>query len=70
MISGANRANDEPFKLSFLENTLTSNPVLHELAAGHRKDVYGVIRMAESGSQTESSWNGATATRNFPRCCP
>jgi hypothetical protein len=41
---------DEPFKLSFLENALTSNPVLQKLAAGHRKDVYGVIRMAESGS--------------------
>ncbi len=40
----------EPFKLSFLENALTSNPVLHKLAAGHRKDIYSVIRMAESGS--------------------
>ena len=40
----------EPFKLSFLENALTSNPVLHKLAAVHRQDVYGVIRMAELGS--------------------
>jgi len=41
----------EPFKLSFLENALTSNPVLHKLAAGHRKDIYSVIRMAETGSR-------------------
>lgn len=40
----------EPFKLSFLENALTSNPALHKLAAGRRQDILAVIRMAESGS--------------------
>ena len=33
--------------MSYLENALTSNPVLGKLAARSQKDVYGVIKMAE-----------------------
>jgi hypothetical protein len=43
--------NLDAFKLSFLENALTSNPALNRLAAGSKKDIYGVIRMAETGSR-------------------
>jgi hypothetical protein len=39
----------EPFKLSFIENALTSNPALQKLASGHRKDIHAIIRMAEGG---------------------
>jgi hypothetical protein len=37
----------DPFEMSYLENALTSNPVLSKLAARSQKDVYGVIKMAE-----------------------
>ncbi len=40
--------NGEDFKLSFLENALTSNPALNRLASGAREDVHAVIRHAES----------------------
>ena len=37
----------DAFVMSYLENSLTSNPVLQKLAARSQKDVYTVIRMAE-----------------------
>ncbi len=37
----------EAFEMSYLENALTSNPVLSRLAARSQKDVYAVIKMAE-----------------------
>nr|MDA3873511.1 DNA repair ATPase [Kiritimatiellia bacterium] len=45
--------NGEDFKLSFLENALTSNPALNRLASGSRKDVHEIIRAA--GRQTEEA---------------
>lgn len=39
------------FKLSLIENAMTSNPVLHQLSSKHFDDVYRLIEMAESGSQ-------------------
>lgn len=43
--------NGDVFKLSFLENALTSNPALNRLASGSKKDIYSVIRIAETGSR-------------------
>lgn len=40
----------EVFKLSYIENSLTSNPTLQRLSAKSRKDVYGLIKAAEQGS--------------------
>lgn len=37
----------EEFKLSYLENSLTSNPVLSQLADRGKEDVYSLIRVAE-----------------------
>ncbi len=37
------------FKLSYLENALTSNPALSKLASRSRKDIHGIIRIAETG---------------------
>ncbi len=37
----------EAFEMSYLENCLTSNPVLSKLASRSQKDVYGIIRMAQ-----------------------
>ena len=41
----------EDFETSYLENCLTSNPVLNTLAMKSQEDVYAVIRMARAGSQ-------------------
>jgi hypothetical protein len=42
---------EEDFKTSYIENCLTSNPVLNTLAMKSQEDIYGVIRMAQSGTQ-------------------
>ncbi len=39
------------FKLSYLENSLTSNPVLNKLSGKSKSDLYGLIKIAETGSQ-------------------
>ena len=41
----------EAFELSYLENSLTSNPALDVLASRSQQDVYGVIKMAEHDSR-------------------
>ena len=40
----------EEFELSYLENSLTSNPTLNQLATRSQKDVYAIINMAERDS--------------------
>ncbi len=44
-------ANEDAFKLSYLENALTSNPVLAELANRSQKDFYALVKIAQSGSR-------------------
>ncbi len=39
------------FKLSLIENSMTSNPVLHQLSSKHFDDIYHLIEMVETGSQ-------------------
>ncbi len=39
------------FKLSYIENCLTSNPTLNKLATKSQEDVYALIKIAEKGSQ-------------------
>lgn len=41
---------EEAFKVSFVENCLTSNPVLSKLASKSQKDVYAALAVAETGS--------------------
>ncbi|MFP4106207.1 MAG: DNA repair ATPase [Phycisphaerae bacterium] len=43
--------NEEVFILSYIENCLTSNPVLNRLATRSQKDVYGIINIAETGTR-------------------
>jgi len=38
------------FTLSLIENSLTSNPILHQLSSRNFDDIYGLISMVESGS--------------------
>ncbi len=40
------RENEDAFKLSYLENSLTSNPVLSKLTNRNQADLYGLIEMA------------------------
>ncbi|MDY8136770.1 DNA repair ATPase [Aquimarina sp. 2201CG5-10] len=39
------------FKLSLIENSMTSNPVLHQLSSKHFDDIYRLIEIVETGSQ-------------------
>ena len=39
------------FKLSLIENALTSNPILHQLSSTAFEDVYKFVEMIESGTQ-------------------
>jgi hypothetical protein len=41
----------EAFEMSYLENALTSNPVLSKLAARSQRDVYAVIKIAATKSR-------------------
>lgn len=42
---------DVAFKLSYIENSLTSNAILSRLAAKGLKDVYSMVKIAQSGEQ-------------------
>jgi len=39
------------FKLSLIENALTSNPILHQLSSKYFEDIYQLIEMVETGNQ-------------------
>ncbi|WP_434341456.1 DNA repair ATPase [Motilimonas cestriensis] len=45
---------DEAFALSYLENAMTSNPVLAPLATRSQQDIYKLVNMAQ-GNQVDSS---------------
>jgi hypothetical protein len=42
---------DEEFKLSYIENSLTSNPVLGKIASKSQNDLYTLIKMAVTGKK-------------------
>ncbi len=42
---------EEEFKLSYLENSLTSNPVLNKIATKSQKDLYTLIQIASTGKK-------------------
>lgn len=50
--------NREAFMLSFIENSLTSNPVLNKLAAKSQRDVYTLIQKAQDGSKEGLEFEG------------
>lgn len=39
--------NEEAFKLSYIENSLTSNPILSKLSTSNQEDLYGIVEMAK-----------------------
>lgn len=50
--------NEKAFKLSYIENSLTSNPVLSKLTNTSTKDLYGFVEMAEGASRESVSLEG------------
>jgi putative sterol carrier protein len=55
----------EAFKLSYLENCLTSNPTLNALATRSQSDVYAVIKYAQTGSREGLEFEGNYATQEI-----
>jgi hypothetical protein len=50
--------NYNEFTLSFIENSLTSNPVLQSVAQRSQKDIYSLIRLAETNQQEGIEFEG------------
>jgi len=48
----------DAFKASYIENCLTSNPILSRLASRHQEDVYAVMRIAETKSHEGVEFKG------------
>ena len=53
------RENEEAFKLSYIENSLTSNPVLSKLTNSSQKDLYGMIELAKGAKREQVSLEGS-----------
>lgn len=45
------RENEEAFRLSYIENAMTSNPVLAKLTNRTQSDVYGLVELAEGADR-------------------
>jgi len=48
----------DAFEMSYLENCMTSNPVLNPLASRSQQDVYTIIQMAEDGTAERGDLEG------------
>jgi len=48
----------DAFEMSYLENCMTSNPVLNPLASRSQKDVYTIIQMAQDGTGERGDLEG------------
>lgn len=57
--------NIETFELSFLENSLTSNPALNKLASRSQKDVYSLVKAAETSSREGFEFEGNFAAEEI-----
>ncbi|HSH93619.1 MAG TPA: AAA family ATPase, partial [Roseimicrobium sp.] len=57
--------NAEWFKASYIENAVTSNPVLSPLANRSQTDIRTFIRMAESGQQTAEGLEGSYSAQEL-----
>lgn len=53
----------EYFKSSYIENAVTSNPVLSQLASKSQKDIRNFIRMAEQGDRDTSGFEGSYSSQ-------
>ncbi|MFT2010866.1 DNA repair ATPase [Pontibacter sp. 13R65] len=49
---------EEAFKLSYIENALTSNAILAKLAAKSHKDVFAILQLAQTGNSEGLQFEG------------
>ena len=56
---------EEVFRMSYLENAVTSNPVLSAHLTQHQEDLLPLIRMAESGGQETETLKGSYAPQEL-----
>ncbi|MBH1940768.1 DNA repair ATPase [Mobilitalea sibirica] len=52
------KENEEAFKLSYIENSLTSNPVLNKLSNKSQQDLYGMVEMAKGADRESVNFEG------------
>lgn len=52
-------ANPRAFQLSYIENSLTANPILNRLAAGSQKDIRTMVTIAETGEREDLDFEGS-----------
>ncbi|MGH7128033.1 MAG: hypothetical protein ACREIV_05660, partial [Planctomycetaceae bacterium] len=57
--------NAQAFEMSYLENALTSNPTLNNLAMRSQKDVYIIVHMAEHGDRGDRELEGSYSTEEL-----
>jgi hypothetical protein len=55
----------DAFKLSYLENALTSNSVLNKMAARSQKDLYAIVQLAETGQKENINFEGNYAVEEI-----
>jgi hypothetical protein len=55
----------DAFRMSYLENALTSNSVLNKLASRSQKDLYAIIQLAETGQKENVSFEGNYAVEEI-----
>ncbi|QDT96012.1 DNA repair ATPase [Gimesia aquarii] len=48
----------DAFEMSYLENSITSNPVLNPLSSRSQKDIYTIIQMAQNGTGERGDLEG------------
>lgn len=53
------------FELSYIENSMTSNPVLQNLAAKNFKDIYPLVKYAQTGSREGLEFEGNHTTQEI-----
>jgi hypothetical protein len=56
---------EDVFRMSYLENAVTSNPVLSAHLTQHQEDLLPLIRMAESGGQETETLKGSYAPQEL-----
>ena len=54
---------DEQFALSYIENSITSNPVLAPMAVREMDDIYKLIRMAKRGEHRHYGFKSSVQWR-------
>lgn len=52
------RENEEAFKLSYIENCITSNPILNKLSSRSQEDIYAMVELAKGADRESVTFEG------------